>query len=116
MLTDVGRDAVPTVGGLIVATDIGPIEAGMVPPPHHPLHHARGVAGEPDPGARTWRVEPGDHLWAIAHQVVTAASPHARDTDLGAYWIRLIEANRGVVGEDPDLIHPGQVIVLPPLG
>lgn len=116
VLTDVGSDAVPAVGDLTGATSTGPIEAGMVPPPHHPLHLAGGVAGGPDSGARTWRVEPGDHLWAIARHVVTATSPGAGNTDVGAYWIRLIEANLGVVGENPDLIHPGQVIVLPPLG
>lgn len=66
-----------------------------------------------DPGAETWIVEAGDHLWAIAAETVADRTGHTDDESVGAYWQRLIEANRHIVGDDPDLIHPGQVIELP---
>ena len=66
-----------------------------------------------DPGAETWIVEAGDHLWAIAAETVADRTGHTDDESVGAYWQRLIEANRHIVGDDPDLIHPGQIIELP---
>lgn len=66
-----------------------------------------------DPSPETWVVEAGDHLWAIAAETVADRTGHTDDETVGAYWQRLIEANRHVVGNDPDLIHPGQVIELP---
>lgn len=66
-----------------------------------------------DPGPETWIVEAGDHLWAIAAETVVDRTGQTDDESVHAYWQRLIEANRHVVGDDPDLIHPGQVIELP---
>lgn len=66
-----------------------------------------------DPGPETWVVEAGDHLWAIAAETVADRTGRTNDETVRAYWQRLIEANRHVVGDDPDLIHPGQVIELP---
>lgn len=66
-----------------------------------------------DPGPETWIVEAGDHLWAIAAETVADRTGRTDDESVGAYWQRLIEANRHVVGDDPDLIHPGQIIELP---
>ena len=66
-----------------------------------------------DPGPETWIVEAGDHLWAIAAETVADRTGHTDEETVGAYWQRLIEANRHVVGDDPDLIHPGQIIELP---
>lgn len=65
------------------------------------------------PGAETWIVEAGDHLWAIAAETVADRTGHTDDESVGAYWQRLIEANLHIVGDDPDLIHPGQIIELP---
>lgn len=66
-----------------------------------------------DPGPETWIVEAGDHLWAIAAETVADRTGLTDEETVGAYWQRLIEANRHVVGDDPDLIHPGQIIELP---
>lgn len=66
-----------------------------------------------DPGPETWIVEAGDHLWAIAAETVADRTGRTDDESVHAYWQRLIEANRHVVGDDPDLIHPGLVIKLP---
>ncbi|MFJ6354268.1 transglycosylase family protein [Streptomyces sp. NPDC092046] len=48
-----------------------------------------------------YTVTPGDSLSAIA-----------RDEHLRGGWQRLYEANRKVVGDDPDLIYPGQRLTL----
>ena len=55
----------------------------------------------------------GDHLWSIAAETVADRGGDGRESTITAYWLELIEYNRDVVGDDPDLIHPGQVIRLP---
>ena len=73
----------------------------------------RTAEADDHPGAETWIVEAGDHLWAIAAETVADRTGRTDDESVGAYWQRLIEANRHIVGDDPDLIHPGQIIELP---
>jgi resuscitation-promoting factor RpfA len=67
--------------------------------------HGAGVAG-----AHT--VRPGDTLWAIAaaHLPPAWRSPAIIDR----YWRQVYGANRAVVGPDPDLIHPGTRLLVPP--
>lgn len=61
-------------------------------------------------GAHT--VRPGDTLWGIAAAHLPAASRSAAAVD--RYWRRVYRANRATVGRDPDLIHPGTRLVVPP--
>ena len=56
-------------------------------------------------------VRPGDSLWTIAAHLL---GPGADDTEVTAAWHRLHAANRSRVG-DPDLIHPGQRLLVPEL-
>ena len=83
-----------------------------------------GPAGAPEPEAaaaaatepaqtqtQTRTVQDGDSLWAITEELVPAG---ATDADVAAAWPRLYAANLDVVGPDPGLIHPGQVLTLPP--
>jgi nucleoid-associated protein YgaU len=49
----------------------------------------------------------GDCLWDIAAR---ALGPDAGNADIAAEWPRWYEANRGVIGADPDLIQPGMVL------
>ena len=63
-------------------------------------------------------VEPGEHLWGIARAHLAAASGRPavdlRPADVAPYWRRLIDANTGRLRSgDPDLIHPGEELVLP---
>ena len=63
-----------------------------------------GPAAAPPPpasGGRTYTVQPGDSLSAIAARF---GLPD---------WRPLYEANAAVIGDNPDLIYPGQVLVLP---
>jgi len=49
-------------------------------------------------------VEPGDCLWTLAAQSLRRPAP-ARVAETWPRWWR---ANRGVIGSNPDLIHPGE--------
>jgi len=71
---------------------------------------AEGVRGAGVVGTHT--VRPGDTLWAIAaaHLPPTWRSPATIDR----YWRQVYGANRAVVGPDPDLIHPGTRLLVPP--
>lgn len=55
-------------------------------------------------------VRRGDTLWGIAARHL---GPHATDQDVAEAWPRWHAANRDVIGADPDLIRPGQLLVRP---
>ena len=64
-----------------------------------------------------WTVAPGDNLWTIAERHLGAFSATEADLpDVGDYWRRVVVANQDVIrSSDPDLIYPGEVVVLPPV-
>lgn len=75
-----------------------------------PLQVSTQVAADPDDTPRSiHRVRDGDTLWAIAAASTTGA-------DLPRAVAELHQKNRRVIGTDPDLIHPGQVLDLPSEG
>ena len=53
----------------------------------------------------------GDTLWSIAARHL---GPAARAADIDAEWRRWLAANREVIGDDPNLILPGQLLRPPP--
>lgn len=55
-------------------------------------------------------VRKGDTLWAIARADVGADAGTAATARAAARWHA---ANRDVIGDDPDLVHPGQRLVPP---
>lgn len=62
----------------------------------------------PDSGS-WYRVRTGDSLWSIA-----AATSRSWDPELLVTLTKQIHAlNRAVIGPDPDLILPGQLLRLP---
>jgi nucleoid-associated protein YgaU len=63
-----------------------------VPPPRQPA-----------PVKQTYTVVPGDSLSKIAKNLLGSANR----------WSELYEANRAVVGDNPNLIKPGQVLTIP---
>ncbi len=71
---------------------------------------SRTTDAAPTGPAGTVTVQHGDSLWSIAADQV---GPEADASLVAAYWRRLQATNAAVVGNDPDLIHPGQVLDLP---
>ena len=57
-------------------------------------------------------VMPGDTLWSIAAAHLGAG---ASDAEIAAEWPRWYAANADLIGPDPNVIRPGQVLV-PPTG
>jgi hypothetical protein len=55
-------------------------------------------------------VAPGDSLWSLAAAELGAG---ASDADTAAYVQLVYRLNRPTVGADPDLVRPGQRLVLP---
>jgi hypothetical protein len=77
--------------------DPGPLVAG-------PIRSVRQPTG-PDAGDVT--VVAGDSLWLIAARAI---GPTASDVETALLWPRWYEANRGLIGERPDVLLPGQVL------
>lgn len=55
----------------------------------------------------------GDHLWKISERHIDSNAPGRK---VAPYWVEVIDVNTpNLRSGDPDLIYPGEVIVLPPL-
>ena len=77
---------------------------------------ARSLAPSPrrgqEPSARAEvTVRSGDSLWSLC---AAELGPLASDVDIALAWPRLYQANRDVIGADPGLLFPGQVLRMPP--
>ena len=73
----------------------------------------RLLAPAPRPAAAaldTVTVRRGDSLWSIAQRHLGAG---ATDAEIAHAWPEWYAANRAVIGDDPDLIHPGMRLVPP---
>ena len=75
-----------------------PVGAATV---HHDL-----AAADKAPGSKFYTVRPGDTLWKIAEAEYGPGQ--------GGGYHRIFEANVALLS-DPDNIHPGQVLRIPPL-
>lgn len=61
-------------------------------------------------------VRRGDHLWRLAVRELRRSGRHPDVHEVAAYWRRVVERNRDrIASGDPDLIVPGEVVVLPPV-
>lgn len=120
------RSPVPSVGPRPPASPIPvrtPAPTGAPPPsapaPPGPATPARQPAppvppGPPGPGARSvlYVVRHGDTMWSITDWALGSRSTPAR---IAASWTQIWDANRKTIGRDPNLIHPGQRLRVPPL-
>jgi nucleoid-associated protein YgaU len=93
----------PTATGGASGSGAGPGASGGGEP---------GAEGSAATGARRYTIKAGDTLWAIAASQLPAGSRSAAAVD--TYWRQLYAANRTVLGDDPDLIHPGTLLLVPP--
>jgi hypothetical protein len=87
------------------ATDAPP--ASRAPPPDATVDAATAP--------RSWTVEAGDSFWSIAAETVAPAGDAPDDRRVIGYWRLLVEANHGRLLDpgNPDLLVPGQELVLP---
>ena len=60
-------------------------------------------------------VRPGDHMWALAEQRLSAARGRVvSDSEIAPYWLQVVAINLSSIRSgDPDLIFPGEVLALP---
>lgn len=72
-----------------------------------PVRSARQL---PNAAAPEVAVRAGDSLWTIAAR---AMGPAASDVEISAQWPRWYEANRSIIGADPNVLLPGQVLKPP---
>ena len=86
---------------------VAPDSLAGLPLPDRPT----GKAAPPPYRAAVVRVRPGDSLWAIAEDRLGRSAAVA---DIADYWHRIYARNAAVIGPDPDLILPGQLLELPP--
>ena len=61
----------------------------------------------------THTVVRGDTLWAIAKTRLEATGSKPSGSQVSTLWHAIYDANRSVIGNNPDLILPGQVLAIP---
>ncbi|MGN7249534.1 hypothetical protein [Arthrobacter sp. SAFR-014] len=81
------------------------VEPGLVTP-----LPARAAA-EPASARREVPVRAGESLWTIAAREL---GPGASDVDIAARWPLWYQVNRNVIGADPSILLPGQLLSPPP--
>ncbi len=114
------RPASPTISGSKAIADAAHSPAQAPPPPRDlpsapgtMLAEALAAAGTSSLGdshGERYTVRPGDSLWDIAEMKLGTVEARR----IARYWPRIHRANRDVIGGDPNLIVPGQVLTLPP--
>ncbi|GIL35573.1 LysM peptidoglycan-binding domain-containing protein [Phycicoccus sp. DTK01] len=117
-LPDPGWSATAIVGSLVDAP-AHPAGEGPAPDPGWTPDAPR-VRPQPDVGVVSGRfsvtdpdvvvVHRGDSLWTLAARHL---GPGASDAEVARAWPRWYAANRAVIGADPDLLLPGQVLRAP---
>jgi nucleoid-associated protein YgaU len=98
------------------AASPNPDGRGSAPGPPAPRPRGSAPPDAPAPraapsGGKPVTVRGGESLWLIAARRL---GPHASDSQIAAAWPRWYAANRSVIGDDPALIRPGQVLRTPP--
>jgi len=98
--------AVP--GTLFLPT--GPVPMSAVGDPDSEASY-RAVPNEPTEVV----VKSGDHMWSLAEQrLIQVRGRRVSDTEIAPYWLQVIGVNLSRIRSgDPDLIFPGEILVLP---
>lgn len=101
-------------GPAVPPAPAGPGYVPTAPPPVHDADRPRLLAPAPRPTSAAHDLVPvrrGDSLWSVAARHL---GPGATDAEIAWEWPRWHAANRDVVGADPDLLTPGQLLRPPP--
>jgi hypothetical protein len=65
------------------------------------------------PTLSTHTVVKGDSLWKIARMVLSSNGSNPGGSEISNLWRSIYDMNEALIGKDPNLIHPGQVLQLP---
>ncbi|ACL40400.1 conserved hypothetical protein [Pseudarthrobacter chlorophenolicus A6] len=84
------------------------VDPAMLAPPA--TREEATTGGDSDHTTGTVAVLAGDTLWDI---VRTQLGSNASDIDVALEWPRWYEANKAVIGQNPDVLLPGQVLQPP---
>jgi len=124
-----GRLAVVIGVGILLLSLVRPQPSrAATPPPSDrvvlmaPEVEQRGVSFVPRVGLRgstsiemayRYLVVRGDSLWAIARNHLEAEGATPSGSAVSTLWRMIFKTNRSVIGDDPNLILPGQVLMIP---
>jgi hypothetical protein len=100
----------PAVADQVPAYPGQPAGPDVAEPAAVPAAPAAAASRPADADSAAVTVLPGDTLWSVAQHHLT---PDATDADIDTAWRAWYSANSQVIGDDPDLIQPGQLL-LPP--
>lgn len=107
----------PTVADLALGADHEPLVT-LVAETAPVLRRLPEVAPPPvATEAPRWTVAPGDHLWSIAERTLAGAWQRTpAEAEVLPYWEQVVARNRASLADpaNPDLLFPGQELVLPP--
>ena len=96
------------------STDDGAEETVSGPTPGRSTGTPRVGTEREQPNSDAYVVEPGDSLWRIAASVLRSnGDDEPSSADIARFWPTIYAANRALIGDDPNLIFPGQRLLIP---
>jgi nucleoid-associated protein YgaU len=110
----------PTTTVTTIAPTTAPTSLAPVPPPPRapaPAIPSDATATATATADETWTVTPGDTFWSIAEEALTdRRGSFPTQHEIVRYWRQLIATNQSRLAApgNPDLLLPGQSLVLPP--
>ncbi|HKY47588.1 MAG TPA: hypothetical protein VJQ79_06345 [Acidimicrobiia bacterium] len=118
-----GPGYIPVPAGDPVGSEVavpGSLPEALSSPSDHPPVPMAGDAATPPPApvANTpvqIEVRAGDHMWALAEKrLTTVLGREVADVEVAPYWLKVVGANLSRIRSgDPDLIFPGEILLLP---
>jgi hypothetical protein len=109
-VTAAGATAAPGVASSVTRPADAPRDAPVVRSPAAPTVRAAPRR------ERVVIVRAGDNFWVIARRAVATIDATPGPAEIAPYWRRVVAANTGNLrSHDPDLIFPGERVVLPAL-
>ncbi len=120
-------DAPPTTavrdgrsGGLASLPAAPGPEPTPAPPQPAPAEARPAPLPEPPRAATVVVIAPGDNLWEVAARQLATTTGRSRadvgDAEIAPAWVALCDRNRATLASgDPNLVYPGEVVVLPPV-
>ncbi len=114
--TEEGEDEILDLNELDAAALDGlALSVPSPPPPRGEVRVPESISIKADAHLEVIVTE-GDHLWALAERRVSSVlGRRAADHEIAPYWREVISSNPELRSGDPDIIYPGEVIVLPPM-